>query len=135
MCYILTVTWDIWAFPDMYALCPWAVGHTYQAEPSCPCYNSYYIYMSYFAWEDQSDATYCIVHTVLISCITVLYESYKTAVKLIGQIQYNYALNWENTEHSGKYNTAMRSYENNPTCVTLQITKANQTNPTSSFYG
>ena len=65
----------------MYALCPRAVGHTYravghtyQAEPSYPCYN-YYIYMPYFAWEDQSDATYCIVHTVLISCITVLYES------------------------------------------------------------
>ena len=28
--------------------------------------------------EDQSDTTYCTVHTVLISCITVLYESYRT---------------------------------------------------------
>ena len=28
----------------------------------------------YFVWEeDQSDAAYCIFHTVLISCITVLY--------------------------------------------------------------
>ena len=30
-------------------------------------------YILYFAWEDQGDATYCIVHRVLINCITVLY--------------------------------------------------------------
>ena len=34
-----------------------------------------YAYTMYFLWEDQSDAAYCIVHTVLISWITVLYES------------------------------------------------------------
>ena len=35
----------------------------------------------------------CIVHTVFISCITVLYESYGTVMQLIGQIQYSYAEN------------------------------------------
>ena len=45
----------------------------------------------YFAWEDQSDATYRILHTVLINCITVLYESYSTVMQLIGQIQYTWA--------------------------------------------
>ena len=42
---------------------------------------------------------YCIVHTVLISYITVLCESYSRVMQLIGQIQ--------------------QCYENNPTCVTL----------------
>ena len=45
----------------------------------------------YFAWEDQSDSMYRIVHTRLISCITVLYESYSTVMHLIGQIQYTWA--------------------------------------------
>ena len=31
--------------------------------------------MFYFVWEDQSNSTYCIFHTVLISCITVLYTA------------------------------------------------------------
>ena len=47
----------------------------------------------YFTWEDQSDAVYRIVHTVLISCKTVLYESYRTVMQLIGQIQYSYVKN------------------------------------------
>ena len=34
-----------------------------------------------------------IVHTVLINCITVLHESYRTVMQLIGQIQYSYAEN------------------------------------------
>ena len=34
--------------------------------------------------EDQSDFMHFIVHTVLISCITVLYESYRTVMQLIG---------------------------------------------------
>ena len=50
----------------------------------------------YFVWEDQSDATYHIIHTVPINYITVLYESYSTVMQLTGQIQYSYALNWEN---------------------------------------
>ena len=62
----------------------------------------------YFAWEDQSDATYHILHSVLINCITVLYESYSTVMQLIGQIQYSYALDWANTAHLGKYSTVMR---------------------------
>ena len=45
----------------------------------------------YFAWEDQSNAVYRIVHMVLINCITVLYESYSTVMQLIGQIQYTLA--------------------------------------------
>ena len=61
----------------------------------------------YFVWEDQSNAAYCIVHTVLINCITVLYKSYSTVTQLIGQI-YSYALNWENTAHLGKCSTVMR---------------------------
>ena len=52
-----------------------------------------YLDILYFAWEDQSDAAYRILHTVLISCITVLYESYSTVMQLIGQIQYNYVEN------------------------------------------
>ena len=51
------------------------------------------IYILYFAWEDQSDAAYRIIHTVLINCITVLYESYSTVMQLIRQIQYSYAEN------------------------------------------
>ena len=47
----------------------------------------------YFAWEDQSDAAYRILHTVLINCITVLCESYSTVMQLIGQIQYSYVEN------------------------------------------
>ena len=35
-------------------------------------------FILYFAWEDSSDAVHCIVRTVLIRCITVLYESYST---------------------------------------------------------
>ena len=62
----------------------------------------------YFAWEDQSDAVYRIVHTVLINCITVLYESYSTGMQLIGKIQYSYTLNWANTAHLGKYSTVMQ---------------------------
>ena len=41
----------------------------------------------YCAWEDQSNAAYRILHTVLINCITVLYRV----------IQYSYAANWANT--------------------------------------
>ena len=52
-----------------------------------------YLHMLYFAWEDQSNAAYRILHTVLINCITVLYESYSTVMRLIGQIQHT----WENT--------------------------------------
>ena len=37
-----------------------------------------YIHILYFAWEDQSDATYRILHTLLINCIT-------------GQIQHTWA--------------------------------------------
>ena len=47
----------------------------------------------YFAREDQSDAAYCIVHTVLINCITVLYESYSTVMRLLEQIQHSSAEN------------------------------------------
>ena len=47
-------------------------------------HSALYCHILYFAWEDQSDA---IVHTVLISCITVLYESYRTVLQLIGQIR------------------------------------------------
>ena len=54
------------------------------------CFNSNVLY---FAWEDQSDAMYRILHTVLINCITVLYESYSTVMQLIGQIQYSYVEN------------------------------------------
>ena len=32
-----------------------------------------YHHILYFAWEGQSDLVYCIFHTVLINCITVLY--------------------------------------------------------------
>ena len=43
------------ALPDMYAFCPQAcgpraVGHTYQAKLSCPCYN-YYINLDPFRGE------------------------------------------------------------------------------------
>ena len=37
----------------------------------CMCVCTY-VCILYFAWEDQSDAVYRIVYTVLISCITVL---------------------------------------------------------------
>ena len=67
-----------------------------------------YFPILYFAWEDQSDAAYRIVHTVPINCITVLYESYSTVMQLIGKIQYSYALNWANTAHLGKYSTVMQ---------------------------
>ena len=62
----------------------------------------------YFAWEDQSDAAYRIVHAALINCITVLYESYSTVMRLIGKIQYSYVLNWENTAHWENTVTVMR---------------------------
>ena len=55
--------------------------------------QSVYFTILYFAWKDQSDAAYRILHTVLINCITVLYESYSTVMQLIGQIQYSYAEN------------------------------------------
>ena len=67
-----------------------------------------HIRILYFVWEDQSDAMFRIVHTPLISCITVLYETCRTVMQLIGQIQYSYALNWANTAHLGKYSTVMR---------------------------
>ena len=63
----------------------------------------------YIAWKDQSNAVCRIVHIVLISCITVPYESYSTVTQLIGQIQYSYALNWENTAHSGNWKRRIRS--------------------------
>ena len=42
----------------------------------CACMR---VHILYFVWEDQSDAVYHIFHTVLINCITVLYESYSYA--------------------------------------------------------
>ena len=57
------------------------------AEPK----DDVYMYILYFVWEDQSDAAYRIVHTVLINCITVLYESYSTVMCLIGKIQHTWA--------------------------------------------
>ena len=82
------------------------------AEPK----DDVYMYILYFVWEDQSDAAYRIVHTVLINCITVLYESYSTVMCLIGKIQHSYVLNWENTAHLGKYSTVMwRIYLRNVT--------------------
>jgi len=30
----------------------------------------------YFVWEDQRDSAYCIFHTILIICITVLYTEW-----------------------------------------------------------
>ena len=62
----------------------------------------------YFVWEDQYNVAHCIVHSVLISCITVLYESYRTILQLIGQIQYSYVLNLANTAHLGECSTVMR---------------------------
>ena len=47
-----------------------------------------HIAILYFMWEDQIDAAYRIVHTVLINCISVLYELYSTVMQLIGQIQH-----------------------------------------------
>ena len=61
------------------------------------CITSLFCYILYFAWEDQSDAAYRILHTILISCITVLYESYRTVKQLIGKMQYSYVFNWANT--------------------------------------
>ena len=62
----------------------------------------------------QCSVLYC--PSVLISCITVLYESYSTVMQLIGQIQYSYALNWANTAHLGKYSAVMwRIYLRNVT--------------------
>ena len=49
------------------------------------------LFILYFVWEDQSDVAYRILHTVLINCITVLYESYSTVMRLIGKIQYTWA--------------------------------------------
>ena len=37
----------------------------------------------YFEWEDQSEKVYCIVHTVVINCMTVLYKPYSTVMCLI----------------------------------------------------
>ena len=61
----------------------------------------------YFAWENQGAAACCIFHIILISCITVLYESYSTVMLLIGQIQYSYVDIWANTVCLGKYSTVM----------------------------
>ena len=47
----------------------------------------------YFAWEDKSKKVCCIVHTVVINCITVLYEPYSTVMCLIGHVKLCYALN------------------------------------------
>ena len=44
----------------------------------------------------------------IISCITVLYESYRRGMQLIWQIQYSYV-----------ENLFKESYKNNSTCVTL----------------
>ena len=70
-------------------------------------------------WEDQSDAAYRILYTVLIKYLTVLYESYSTVMQLIGQIQYSYALNWENystlgqVQYSYAVNLFVECYVNN----------------------
>ena len=42
--------------------------------------GNFYIHILYFAWEDQSDAAYCIFHTVLNSCITALHKLYRTVM-------------------------------------------------------
>ena len=34
-----------------------------------------------------------VLYTVLINCITALYESHRTVTQLIGQIQYSYVEN------------------------------------------
>ena len=47
--------------------------------------------------------------TVLISCITVLYESCRTVMQLIVQTQYSFVLNWANTAHLGKYSTVVEN--------------------------
>ena len=84
---------------------------------SVPCKN-FFICYSVLSWEDQSNAAHRIVHTVLISCITVLYESYRTVMQLIGQIQHTL----------GKYSTVMqRIYLRNVTktahCKSLKPAK------------
>ena len=58
-------------------------------------FYSYKLFLDglYFTWEDQSDAVYRNVHTILINYIAVLYESYITVMCLIGQIQCSYAEN------------------------------------------
>ena len=82
----------------MAVLTAWMPGFRSNITSSCSFYLLFYSILSlldilYFAWDDQSDAVHCIVHTVLISSITVLYESYSTVMHLIGQIQYSYAEN------------------------------------------
>ena len=52
------------------------------------------------------------IYTVLISCITVLYESYRTVMQLIGQIQYSYA-----------ENLFKECYENNTLHKSLKLVK------------
>ena len=53
--------------------------------------------LKFCTWENQSVAAHCILHTVPINYITVLYESYSTVRHIIGQMQYSYADNWTNT--------------------------------------
>ena len=43
----------------------------------------------YFACGDHSAVVYCIFHTVPVSSIYALYESYSAVMQLIGQIQYS----------------------------------------------
>jgi len=43
-------------------------------------YGMLYRTILYFAWEDQSEKVCCIVHKVVINCITVLYEPYSTVM-------------------------------------------------------
>ena len=66
---------------------------------------------------------HCIVHTVLISNITVLYESYRTVMQLFGQIQYSYV-----------ENLFKECYKNNPLGQHMSDTVNHQTNPSNSFY-
>ena len=57
----------------------------------------------YFAWKDQSDAAYCIFHTVLISCIrNCTVQVIQNILQPIGLIQYSYVLNRANPAHLGK---------------------------------
>ena len=48
----------------------------------------FYLAILYFAWEDQSDAAYRILNTVLINCTVQI-------------MQYIYIVNWAN--HNGTF--------------------------------
>ena len=121
-CFILGLGYHIFCYCHVHAvnmifleinmMCPWPIMESIMYRIYCISkYTGYTETLSYsilyFAWEDQSDAAYRILHTVLINYITVLYESYSTVMQLIGQIQYSYALDWANTAHLGKYSTIM----------------------------